>query len=491
MEITNLNLQRQLMTIRNQNFMRDITAVKNGKLPPSLLPPHELLSILKDIEAMIKHHKLQVKHITSTKNAYLMYQYITPFIIINSENYEILLFMILPLVPSDAQLSLYQVSTIPFDTQEAIPMILDLPYPYFVSDFAGTQHTLLSEADLQSCTKYDEMTLCTTPQPLVTERSLCYSSLHFEGDNTDLIYASCRFRKANSNQAKFLSIAPNRFAYFVPRATKLYISCPETGYSNVTEISRSGNFQFPNRCFARINNFIFHDTTLEALNQSFIPQKQLLSFLDVARGNWPAAASASFADLLHAASDTNASEPLASIGTRAKIYHVLADLLHLNAEQDNVKEIYRQICYFLTSLAVPIILGIFYSIWFKIYYKCQRKQHPPIPPPKLPALWTKSQIQLAPEEQPRGRQSPVHLRRLEPLHQHDHAVMSGKVTFEQNCAATLAAATIPTISQNVYATTNDNEYDFYQQQQLSRSIDEFNAKHIYTKINPAIEKGKV
>ena len=400
MEIENLNMHRQKIMIENDKFLADILEVKNGRVPVSLLPPADLKAIIQEITTVIHKKNLPLKHIADISNALSFYKFLTPILIIDSDNYDLLLFIIVPLIPSGNQLDLYHVTSLPFLTIQNIPMQVKLDQEYYVTDLMGSTHTLLTRAEYDACSRDQEFALCRVSRPLISEKSLCYSSLHTMGSTTDTIFKHCKFEKANGNQYHFLSISANTFFYFLPAPSTLIISCPEKHYHNATTLSRSGIFSFPEDCMATLDQHVFFDTSIVMLNQSVTSSKQVMNFLDLAKASWPL--STSFPDeftLLQAAKDNNSTEQLPSIGTRAKIYHAIADILNLSHEQEDVKNLYNFLWYSCASIIAAIITGTIYSCWLRCFYKCQKKNHPPIPRPVMPAFRFKTTATSRPEDE--------------------------------------------------------------------------------------------
>jgi hypothetical protein len=200
------------------------------------------------------------------------------------------------------------------------------------------------------------------------------------------IYESCEFKKVNGKDYHFIYLGPNTFAYFLPKPTIMTLECQGKNYNNMTALPRSGTMSYADRCSATIDRIKFYDTSIEMMDTSVENQEAVLSFLNVARGKWPALAN-SVADqesLLQAAKDNvGTTEQLASLSTRARMYNTINDVTAMSQEQLYLKEVYNHLFYFLTSLAVPIVLGALYSCYHRIYYKCQPKAHPPIPRPSI------------------------------------------------------------------------------------------------------------
>lgn len=109
MELMLLNNFRQLMIIRNNQFMNDIASIQQGKIPPSLLPSGELQHMIDKISKLAELHNMPLQHVEKhTASTYSYYQHITPLLIVDKDSYRMLLILILPMVPSSQQLELYQ-----------------------------------------------------------------------------------------------------------------------------------------------------------------------------------------------------------------------------------------------------------------------------------------------------------------------------------------------------------------------------------------------
>jgi hypothetical protein len=385
-ELMNLNMLRQMQSIQIDNFIRDLMTVKSGRVPPSFLPPEELLKSVNDISRIAESGKMNLDHIVKTQEVHKIYSFLTPILVIDTETYEMILLVILPMVPAGMNLYLYHIETLPFMTREGIAMQIVLPQLYYIRDTGGSSHALLSEAEYEKCTLIEDVTICHIAKPIVTVRSECYTALHYEGMTDTTIYESCEFKKVNGRDYHFIYLGPNTFAYFLPKPTIMTLECQGKNYNNMTALPRSGTMSYADRCSATIDRIKFYDTSIEMMDTSVENQEAVLSFLNVARGKWPALAN-SVADqesLLQAAKDNvGTTEQLASLSTRARMYNTINDVTAMSQEQLYLKEVYNHLFYFLTSLAVPIVLGALYSCYHRIYYKCQPKAHPPIPRPSI------------------------------------------------------------------------------------------------------------
>jgi hypothetical protein len=407
-ELENLNIHRQMQVIRNENFVRDIMSVRNGQVPPSLLPPHELTNILHDITRVADKEKMNLEHIVKTQDAWKIYPYLTPILVMDTNSYEMLLLVIVPMVPAGTHLRLYRIETLPFMTHEGVAMQIVLPQPYYISDITGSHHALLSSTEYDKCSLIDEVTICHIAKPIVTERSACYTALHYGGATDNSIYEACEFKKVDGKQHHFIYLGPNRFAYFLPKPSIMYLSCQGKDFNNMTDLPRSGTLRYEDRCTATVDKRLFYDTSVEVMTTSVTAQKTALSFLTMARGKWPALVSSveEQNSLLRAANDTlGTTEQMDSLNTRARVYHAVRDLMAMSQEQTYLKEVYNHLFYFITSLAVPIILGLLYSCYHKVFFKCQPKANPPFPKPTL-VKFRKLGMRTSPSEEPIVKSSP-------------------------------------------------------------------------------------
>jgi hypothetical protein len=407
-ELENLNMHRQMQTMRNENFVRDIMMVRNGQVPPTLLSPKDLQGIIDDISHLADKEKMNLDHIITTQNVYKIYPFLTPILLVDTESYEMIMLIIVPMVPSGTFLRLYKIETLPFMTYEGVAMQIALPHPYYISDLTGSHHALLSAAEYDRCTVIDDITICHVAKPVVTERSECYAALLYSVDDDNSIYRSCEFRKVDGRQHHFIYISPNTFAYFLPKPSVMILTCQGKDFQNVTMLPRSGTLRYEDRCSAEVDKRLFHDTSVELMNTSVRAQDAAMSFLTVAKGKWPSLITSAEEQqnlLLAAKDDVEATEHMASLSTRARVYHALKDLMTMSQEQIYLKEVYNHLFYFLTSLAVPIVLGILCSCYHKIFFKCQPKAHPPIPKPAI-MNFRRGMLTINPQDAPIIKDSP-------------------------------------------------------------------------------------
>jgi hypothetical protein len=380
LELSNLNVNRQIMTLRNERFMQGILDVQAGTVPISFLPPQELHNIITSITGMVRKDNLQLQHIADPSSPHNFYQFITPFLLIDNQ-YRMLLVMILPMIPETQALNLYHMSTLPFMTQEGIPLELVLPYEFYATDISGTRHSLMSRAEFDTCTRQDDIALCRLSRPLITERAQCYNALHFGGSTDEAIFQACKFKKADGNTHKFLYLSPNRFAYFLPRNSSLFLHCPDRRQATVSHLPRSGTFSYPARCRATIDNHEFFDTSVEFVSDKHDIPPAVVSFLQVARSAWPAISYSlsDSSDLLSAAKDSNCSEPLVSLTTRARFYAAFKDLLSLGQQQTDSSHLYTQIFYVVTAIVITIITQAISLFCYCCRHKIPNKLHMRMP----------------------------------------------------------------------------------------------------------------
>jgi hypothetical protein len=211
------------------------------------------------------------------------------------------------------------------------------------------------------------MTICHIPRPVLTAKARCHHALHFDGATEQRIYDYCHFQKADDTKYRFLFISPNKYAYFLPETGVLYTVCPgKSGSQNATKIDRSGVFSYPPRCYASINDYMFYDTAVEAIPQRYVPQKDIGSFLQIARGSWPALnPSISDSDnLLIAANDNTYSEPMAALGTRARILATIKEIHHLDKAQADTKAFYNQLWYYVSCITVFVTTNALTGLWY-------------------------------------------------------------------------------------------------------------------------------
>jgi hypothetical protein len=380
LELSNLNINRQIMTLRNERFMQGILDVQTGTVPITFLPPQELHNILSSITGMVRRDDLQLQHITDPASPHNFYKYITPFLLIDDQ-YNLLLVMILPMIPETQSLNLYHMDTLPFMTQEGIPLELVLPYEFYATDISGTRHSLMSRAEFDTCTRQDEVALCRLSRPLITERAQCYNALHFGGSTDESIFKACKFRKAESNVHRFLYLSPNRFAYFLPRNSTLFLHCPDKRLAIASPLPRSGTFSYPPRCRATIDHHEFFDTSVEFVVEMKDVPPAVVSFLKVARSSWPAITSSisDTSDLLSAAKDNNCSEPLVALTTRARFYAAFKDILFLGQQQTDSSHLYTQIFYVVTAIVITIITQAISLFCYCCRHRIPEKLHSRLP----------------------------------------------------------------------------------------------------------------
>jgi hypothetical protein len=254
---------------------------------------------------------------------------------------------------------------------------------FYATDLKGTTHTTLSKTEFDECTNYERFILCHLPRPIMTEKSQCYKAIHFMDDGGDDILKFCTFTKADQDQPRFLAIAPNKYAYYLPQPCSMHTTCPDPKESAnyVTQLSRAGIFSYPNYCFANINNRMFYDTAVELVNLTSADEKSVLKFLQIARGPWPTLLPQinESAALLRAAIDNNHSESIPSINTRAKIYTMLTNLHQLGDEQVITKEFLHFFWNSAFALLVFIISNTALYVGYCCCFKHKRRHLPDLP----------------------------------------------------------------------------------------------------------------
>jgi hypothetical protein len=253
----------------------------------------------------------------------------------------------------------------------------DLQEQFYACDNSGNTHALLSRAEFDQCTVHDHVIICRIARPTIKKQSECHNALHFDSGNPTRIFNACKFRKADGTLPKFLSISPNRFAFFLQGPATLQINCPKSGYKNSTELPRSGIFAFPGNCDATIAEFQFHDTSTTLIDETMIPQRKMFDFLSFARGPWPAlyASNESQHDVIRAAMENNSSEPLTSVGTRANIYKAFRNLKLLGADTKTSKEFYDSLYYYVAAMSVFLSCQLLHAIWKCICDKPAEKRN--------------------------------------------------------------------------------------------------------------------
>jgi hypothetical protein len=362
-EVSLLNTLRETMRMRNNEFMQSILTVKQGQIPVHFLPPKELQEVLRSVDSIVANGALPLQHITQSNNVFEMYQFLTPILII--DQYQILLIIILPMIPSGNSLDLYQLTTLPFLTQENVALEIKLDEPFYATDLTGSQNALLSRAEYDACTKHDSLVLCRTSRPLLTKRSDCYHALHFAGSANEEIFRACRFLKADGTKHKFVYISPNTFAYFLPAPSQMFLNCPANKTNEAINLPRAGIFSYPPRCSVNVNHNMFFDTSVEHVQQSYLPQADVISFLQVARGSWPTLYPqiTKNGNLMHAATDSNFSEPLAALSTRAHMYAAMDDIRLLNEDKILSKKFFDEMWGYIATMAAFITTHALYLSW--------------------------------------------------------------------------------------------------------------------------------
>ena len=471
LEVQVINNRRAIMAARNNKFREDILAVQRGKLPISFLPVEQMKQVLEDMSARVLKDGLPLQHIDEAANPHNFYQYVTPILIM--DGMKMMLLLILPMAGSASQLALYKISTIPFLTKEDVALEVALPKEYYASSADASSHILMSAEDYRSCTSYNDILLCRLSRPIIKKRSSCYASLLITGSSDREIFSQCNFRKADGNVHHFLNINANRYAYFLPKKSSLHLHCPraktEVPFQNMTDIERSGIFAFPRGCHAIIDEFVFYDTTLETINVLNEQNDFNVSFMDIATGAWPNQFPSveSQLSLLKAAKDTNTSEPLFSLSTRAKVYQVVRNMLTMGEERSADKIAFHQFLYYLSSLAVLLTSFAISQIYVLCCRRLPAKREFHIPK-HLPFRKT------ANGEQKEIQEEPIYQQVTYKNKQSKRPVILKKMTTnveEEIALAPRAEAPPPA------------DYEL-QQQQHSRVIDEFQHHNQYLRVQP-------
>jgi hypothetical protein len=346
--------QRHDIMLQTKNLLKALDNVKKGKLTPYLLNHTEIENIIKHMDDIVRGNKLDLVHLGDAKSPATFYDYVTPFLILADE--EILLFTIIPMVQKDNVMQLYHVKTVPFITMEKIVLELRIRDEYYATDEMGSQHALLSNEEYQKCVNIRESAVCHISRPLVSTRSLCYNAIHFGYATETLLLKHCQFDKADPTIPRFIYISPNRFAYYIPEQTLLHTICSSKDQLKSRMLPRSGVFSYPPRCHARIDQHLFYDTAIEYIPTDLLPPRNISSFLQIARGSWPALSqnTDAFDRLLTAATDNTHPEPLLTLQMRATILEAMKNLNILHTEQDKNAKLFDYLYKFITGLAIAL-----------------------------------------------------------------------------------------------------------------------------------------
>jgi hypothetical protein len=372
-----LQNQRDIQTLRINQFMNNIQQVQRGTVPVDFFPVHELQEMLTEIDKVVELQNLQVQHIAKPTAPFEFYDLLAPLIIMDSANYRLILILVLPLAPLASQMSLFNLASLPFLTHEQISVEVQLQEPFFATDQLGQSHTLLSQEQWAACTRTTHAAICHIPRPIATKQALCYNALHFRGTSDKTIFQSCQFRKADATKPRFLHIAANHYAFFLPTPAHLVVSCPGKQRPPETALaSRSGTFIFPDNCFATLAEYTFYDTSMTRINTTVIdPTNSSSSFMDIAQTVWPDIISREDKNqLIIAAQDNHFPESLPSLSARARILEAFKNLNILGEETTTYEEFVDQLSYYIAGISIFISCQLLTCLWQCIFRQCPEKR---------------------------------------------------------------------------------------------------------------------
>ena len=120
-----LKVVRSHLTERNNQVIADIQAVKQGVLSPNLVSEQTMKDLQTKIQNKIKEQQLQLQFFDEITQPLHLYQYITPFFLLDGEGGAMLV-MIFPMVGKTSKHRMYKIRSIPFNTQENVPFQLKI-----------------------------------------------------------------------------------------------------------------------------------------------------------------------------------------------------------------------------------------------------------------------------------------------------------------------------------------------------------------------------
>lgn len=278
--------QRETLWRQNRNMLDALRQATKGRVTQTLLPLQDLKEILDRIDQEKARKNLNIEHITDTQHPSLFYDLLSPVLLI--KNTTILVLLTVPVVPTETKFDLYRIRSIAFASREGIAMALNLKNQHYAVNKRGTSAAEITDADLEECQEFHGREglehICPMNHP-VTDVLPCQTAIHYQKDSMESTDTACPFKKVDGTVAQFLYVADNTFLFFLPKPSKLHITCTK-GTKDVLHLKQSGKFQFPPHCSGRIQtdqgSFLFHDTSVELIqtNASKTDPDHFMSFLN-------------------------------------------------------------------------------------------------------------------------------------------------------------------------------------------------------------------
>ena len=361
-------LKRQMVQQANQEIVAALEMAKTGVVSEKLLPVDILEDILLELNTIIRTNHYSLTHVVDVASPRRLYPFLTPFFII--DNFELIMFIIIPMKQEGNKMELFHIKALPFLTIEGVALQLKLEEEFYATDQSGTRNVLLTRAEYESCTPTDGILLCYISRPTFTTTSLCYNAIHFQSINMEAILNYCEFIKPDTTKYRFVNLEENKFAYSIPRSTVMQLSCRKEDKDAITEtnstrISRTGIFSYPKNCQVTIDNYIFFDTATEMVPQDLLTPAQKQSFLTIAHGPHRAVKSTieENGSILKAALENENYEPIFSITTRANILTTNKNIKILDEEQTTSKQVMNHLFQILYAVAGASAAATVPMIW--------------------------------------------------------------------------------------------------------------------------------
>jgi hypothetical protein len=214
-----------------------------GKLPISIISPHALHNILRNVSLCLSEN---YEPIAGTKfdDIYAYYELIKVTAV--GTAHSIILIVEVPLKTESQHFTLFRIIDLPARVVSDTFALYQLEYTYFGLSYSQRDYILMTEAELQKCST-GRITICLADRALYVRSITCESKLYFQTTTKD---GPCKRNVMLHYETPTLLWHGEVWVYHFPSQSEVTIRCPRdnTWVAHTRTLSGAGFIHNATRC---------------------------------------------------------------------------------------------------------------------------------------------------------------------------------------------------------------------------------------------------